>query len=161
MTDALFEDCTIGDDEGSSPHAFFFKMHSNCGNSQAQNSTAFQCRIGDIIVRNTKLGRIRNNTWQDPGHEGDFAIQMALSYADPPIIPSLPQPLISNISFINVTATETIKVAHITGSINKVGGLHFRDCNFHATSHDPWSLRKVDVSSCSSTNSLPPFPVQY
>lgn len=105
VTDVLFDECTIGDDEGSSPHAFFFKMHSNCG-----NATKFQCRIGDMVVRNTKLGRIRNNTWQDAGHRGDFAIQMALTYADPPIDPSLPQPLISNITFVNVTATETFKV---------------------------------------------------
>ena len=40
-----------------------------------------------------------------------------------------------------------------------VSGLHFRDCNFHATSPDPWALTKVDVSSCSSINSFPPFPV--
>ena len=33
-----------------------------------------------------------------------------MSYADPAIDPSLPQPVISNISFINVTATETLKV---------------------------------------------------
>ena len=105
VTDVLFDECTIGDDEGSSPHAFFFKMHSNCG-----NATKVQCRIGDVVVRNTKLGRIRNNTWQDAGHRGDFAIEMAMSYADPPIDPSLPQPVISNISFINVTATETLKV---------------------------------------------------
>ena len=44
------------------------------------------------MVRNTKLGRIRNNTWQDAGHRGDFAIEMALSYADPAIGPSLRSP---------------------------------------------------------------------
>jgi len=52
-------------------------------------------------VRNTKFGWIRNNTWQNPGAEGDFAIQMGMKYSDPPIDPSLPQPVISNISFIN------------------------------------------------------------
>ena len=109
VTDVLFDECTIGDDEGSSPHAFFFKMHSNCG-----NATKVQCRIGDMVVRNTKLGRIRNNTWQDAGRRGDFAIEMAMSYADPPIDPSLPQPVISNISFVNVTATETLKVLSLT-----------------------------------------------
>ena len=46
VTDVLFDECTIGDVEGSSPHAFFFKMHSNCG-----NATKVQCRIGDVVVR--------------------------------------------------------------------------------------------------------------
>ena len=159
VTDVLIEDCTIGDDEGSSSHAFFFKMHSNCGNATVNS----QCRIGDVVVRNTKLGWIRNNTWQNPGNEGDFAIQMGLKYSDPPIDPSLPQPVISNISFINVTATKVKKVAHLQGSLNgSISRLNFIDCHFHATSSDPWLLLGgVDASSCTSLNSSPPFPVPY
>jgi polygalacturonase len=155
VTDVLIDDCTIGDDEGSSSHAFYFKMHSNCG-----NATKTQCRIGDIVVRNTKFGWIRNNTWQNPGNEGNFAIQIGMKYSDPPIDPSLPQPVISNISFINVTATKVFQVlSSAGGSLKKVSGLHFVDCNFHATSPDPWVLHGVDVASCTSVNSFPPFPV--
>jgi polygalacturonase len=154
VTDVLIEDCTIGDDEGSSSHAFFFKMHSNCG-----NATRTQCRIGDVMVRNTKFGWIRNNTWQNPGSEGDFAIQMGMRYSDPPIDPSLPQPIMSNISFVNVTATRVFRVlSSAGGSTNKISGLHFVDCNFHATSPDPWVLTGVDAASCTSVNTLPPFP---
>ena len=132
-------------------------MHSNCGNATVNS----QCRIGDIVIRNTKLGWIRNNTWQNPGNEGDFAIQMGLKYSDPPIDPSLPQPVISNISFINVTATKVKKVAHLQGSLNgSISRLNFIDCHFHATSSDPWLLLGgVDASSCTSLNSSPPFPV--
>lgn len=154
VTDVLIEDCTIGDDEGSSSHAFAFKMHSNCG-----NATRTQCKISDVVVRNTKFGWIRNNTWQNPGNEGDFAIHMGLQYSDPPIDPSLPQPLISNISFVNVTATRVFKVLQAGGAANNISGLHFVDCNFHATSPDPWVLKGVDTASCTSVNSAPPFPV--
>eukprot|EP00035_Acanthoeca_spectabilis_P030691 m.477238 g.477238 ORF g.477238 m.477238 type:complete len:308 (+) comp43217_c0_seq1:507-1430(+) len=143
VTDVLIEDCTVGDDEGSSSHAFFFKMHSNCG-----NATRAQCRIGDVIVRNTRFGWIRNNTWQNPGSEGDFAIQMGMQYSDPPIDPSLPQPVMSNISFVSVTATRVFKVlSSASGALNKISGLHFVNCNFHATSPDPWVLSGVDAAS--------------
>jgi|EP01049_Picozoa_sp_SAG25_P005947 polygalacturonase len=155
VTDVLIDECTIGDDHGSSSHAFYFKMHSNCG-----NATKTQCRIGDIVVRNTKFGWIKNNTWQNPGSEGNFAIQMGMKYSDPPIDPSLPQPVISNISFINVTATKVFAVLHSAGgALHKVTGLHFVDCDFHASSPHPWVLTGVDAKSCTSINTFPAFPV--
>ena len=45
------------------------------------------------------------------------------------------------------------------GAFNKVAGLHFVDCDFHATSPRPWVLTGVDAASCTSVNTLPPFPV--
>lgn len=51
------------------------------------------------------------------------------------------------------------QVAHAVGSANEISGLHFIDCDFHATSSDPWLLSKVDEASCSSVNSTPVFPV--
>ena len=58
-------------------------------------------------------------------------------------------------------ATKVFQVLKSSGgSYNKVSGLHFIDCDFHATSPDPWVLDGVDAASCTSVNSSPPFPVK-
>ena len=146
VTDVLFDDCTIGDDAGSAPWAFKIKMHSNVG-----------CRVGDIAVRNTRMGRIAPNSWQDPN--GGVAILMFMSYNDPPIGPGLPQPRISNISFINVTATATVAAGQLVGGLHNISAVHFANCDFRASDHrSPWRLSGVDTASCSSVNTTPPFP---
>jgi polygalacturonase len=147
VTDVVFDECTIGDDDGSAPWAFKIKMHSNVG-----------CRVGDVLVRNTKLGRIRNNTWQDPGASGGTALLMALAYNDPPINASLPQPVLSNISFINVTATSCVHAGAFAGGLHSISGLHFENCAFRATDAAPWRLTNVDTASCTSANTTPAFP---
>jgi polygalacturonase len=147
VTDVLFDDCTIGDDAGSAPWAFKVKMHSNVG-----------CYVGAITVQNTKLGRIRNNTWQDPGDSGGTAILMALSYNDPPVNRSMPQPSLGNVSFVNVTATECVSAGAMTGGLNPITGIHFENCAFRATSSTPWLLTNVSVDTCTSVNTTPPFP---
>lgn len=149
VTDVLFDDCTIGDDAGSAPWAFKVKMHSNVG-----------CYVGDITVQNTKLGRISNNTWQDPGIAGGTAILMALSYNDPPVNPSLPQPSLGNVSFVNVTATECVNAGGLTGGLNPIAGLHFKNCAFRASAAAPWRLSNVSVDTCTSVNTTPPFPTK-
>lgn len=146
VTDVVFDNCTIGDDSGSSPWAFKIKMHSNVG-----------CRVGDILVTNTRMGRIAPNSWQDPS--GGVAIQMQLSYNDPPIIPDLPQPMISNISFVNVTATATAAAGQLIGGLHNISAIHFINCDFHCSDNrTPWRLEGVDTASCSSVNTTPPFP---
>jgi hypothetical protein len=55
VTDVLFDECTIGDDEGSSPWAFKIKMHLNMNH-----------HVSGVTVRNTRFGKISANTWQDP-----------------------------------------------------------------------------------------------
>ena len=147
VTDVLFDNCTIGDDEGSAPWAFKIKMHSNVG-----------ARVGDIVVQNTRLGRISNNSWQDPGSSGGTAIFMAMAYSDPPVDPSAPQPRISNVSFLNVSATACVRAGAMAGGAHPIEGLHFRNCAFHATDGTPWSLQKVDAASCTSFNTTPPLP---
>jgi len=146
VTDVLFDNCTIGDDEGSAPWAFKIKMHSNVG-----------CRVGDIVVSNTRMGRIAPNSWQDPS--GGTAIQMLQSYNDPPINPDVPQPRISNISFINVTATATVAAGQLAGGLHNISAIHFANCDFRCSDHrTPWRLSNVDAASCSSVNTTPPFP---
>merc|ERR1712048_1498063 len=81
-----------------------------------------------------------------------------MSYSSHPVDPTMPQPRISNISFINVTATKTRVVAGLTGAFHPIEGLHFESCNFHATSEEPWVLNGVDVESCSSVATTPAFP---
>jgi hypothetical protein len=39
-----------------------------------------------------------------------------------------------------------------------VKGLHFENCDFRATAATPWALTDVDVGSCSSVATQPPFP---
>jgi len=147
VTDVLFDNCTIGDDEGSAPWAFKVKMHSNVG-----------CRVGDITVRNTKLGRIAANTWQDPGASGGTAILIGLSYSDPPIDPRAPQPTCDNITFSNVSATATVAAGAFTGGLNPIQGLHFEQCAFRSTSTQPWHLVNVSAATCTSVGTTPPFP---
>ena len=145
VTDVAFDGCTIGDDEGSAPWAFKIKMHSNVG-----------CRVSGVVVRNTKLGRISGNTWQDP--VGGTALFMQLAYNDPPINASRPQPTLENVSFVNVTATSCVHAGDFAGGLHLISGLHFENCAFRATSAAPWRLAAVDMASCSSVNTTPAFP---
>ena len=147
VTDVLFDECTIGDDEGSAPWAFKVKMHSNVG-----------CRVGDITVRNTKLGRIAANTWQDPGSDGGTAILIQLSYNDAAIDPRIPQPMCDNITFSNVSATATIAAGAFTGGLNPIRGLHFEQCAFRSTATQPWRLVNVSAATCTSVDTTPTFP---
>jgi len=149
VTDVLFDDCTIGDDGGSSPWAFKIKMHVNVAS-----------HVSGIVIRNTRFGNITSNSWQDPGGDGGTAIQMGMNYGNVPIDPRAGQPTISNISFINVTATQTRTVASLAGaSPHSIARLYFVGCNFHATSPTPWTLTNVDTSTCTSVQTTPPFPV--
>lgn len=149
ISDVLFDECTIGDDQGSSPWAFKIKMHANHGNV-----------VSGIVVQNSKLGKITNNTWQDPGHDGGTALFMGSNYDHNPVNASLAQPHIRNISFVNVTATLTRVVGSFDGGTpGGIAGLRFVNCNFHATSEEPWALRNVDAKSCASVLTTPPFPV--
>lgn len=148
VTNVLFDKCTIGDDYGSCPWAFKIKMHVNVG-----------CYVGDVVIRDTRFGNIRNNTWQDPGNDGGTALLMGMSYgSDGKPDPRLPQPRLGNISFINVTANSTRLAGNLAGAEHDIFGLHFRDCHFHATDPKPWSLHAVDTNSCTSVRSTPPFP---
>ena len=54
VSDVLFEDCTIGDDEGSSPWAFKIKMHVNAP-SHVAGITFLNCHFGNI-TSNTCVG---------------------------------------------------------------------------------------------------------
>ena len=67
VTDVLFDDCTIGDDAGSSAWAFKVKMHVNRAS-----------HVSDIVFRNTRFGNITKNTWQDP--KPYPAIEMGMNY---------------------------------------------------------------------------------
>jgi len=148
VSDVLFDECTIGDDAGSSPWAFKIKMHLNHASL-----------VSDIVFRNTKFGNITSNTWQDPGNDGGVAIDMGMNYGGVPADPSKGQPRISNISFINVNATQTRMAGSLVGGVtNAIAGLHFDGCNFHPTATVPWSIRNVDLSSCSSIHTSPTFP---
>jgi hypothetical protein len=55
VSDVLFDRCTIGDDWGSSPWAFKIKMHVNRAS-----------HVSGIVVRNSHIGNITANSWQDP-----------------------------------------------------------------------------------------------
>jgi len=147
VTNVLFDDCTIGDDAGSSPWAFKVKMHVN------QPGT-----VSGITFLNTKFGNITTNTWQDS--KPNPAIQMGMNYDGATIDRDKPQPSIRNISFINVTATQTNVAGSFKGSsgANPITGLHFDGCNFRATSKSPWLLENVSIATCTSHNTWPPFP---
>lgn len=146
ITDVLFEDCTVGDDAGSSPWAFKIKMHVNAPS-----------HVSGIVFRNTKFGNITSNTWQDA--KTYPALQMGMNYGNAVVDPTKGQPRISNISFINVTAAQTTVVGAFAGaSTAHIEGLHFKDCDFQSQSLRPWQLVNVSVSSCSSENTSPPFP---
>lgn len=147
VTDVLFDACTIGDDEGSSPWAVKIKMHSNRG-----------CRVGDVTFRDTKLGRIAPNDWQDPGADGGTALLIGLAYSDPPIDPRAPQPSCDNITFTNVTATATVVAGAFAGGLHPIRGLHFERCDFRATDPQPWRLVNVSTDTCTSVDTAPPFP---
>merc|ERR1712224_274266 len=79
VTDVIFDDCTFGDDAGSSPWAFKIKMHQN-----------LPSHVSDIVLKNTKFGNITSNAWQDP--KPYPAIQFGMNYGGVPIDRSKPQP---------------------------------------------------------------------
>lgn len=148
VTNVLFDECTIGDDEGSSPWAFKIKMHVNVAS-----------HVSNLMIRNSKFGNITSNTWQDPGGDGGTAIQMGMNYANAPVLPSRPQPSIFNISFVNVVATSTFMAGSIVGAFpGSIRDLHFENCRFNTISSTGWHLANVSQTSCSSNNSYPPFP---
>ena len=149
VTDVLFENCTIGDDEGSSPWAVKIKMHANRAH-----------HVSRIMFRDVHLGNITSNTWQDPGHDGGVALHMGMNYGSVQIDPALPQPSISNISFVNVSAAGTSVAGQLVGfNVSLLQGLHFENSNFASTSSEPWQVSDVDLASCSSVNTQPAFPV--
>lgn len=146
VTDVLFEDCTIGDDEGSSPWAFKIKMHVNTPS-----------HVSGIFFRSVHFGNITSNLWQDPRPYP--AIQMGMNYGNVAVDPRRGQPRITNISFIDVTAAQTTVVGSFVGaSADHIEDLHFKNCDFRATAARPWELTNVSVSSCSSEATSPPFP---
>ena len=148
VTDVLFDECTFGDDAGSSPWAFKIKMHVNVNH-----------HISGVVIRNSKFGNITSNTWQDP--KAYPAIAMGMNYSNTRLNPALGQPSISNITFINVTATQTTVVGKLVGAIGTPGirGLTFQDCDFHAMAAKPWVLQNVNTTSCSSVDTTPSFPL--
>eukprot|EP00936_MAST-01D_sp_MAST-1D-sp1_P000893 g893.t1 len=151
VTDVLFEDCTIGDDEGSSPWAFKIKMHANRAH-----------HVSRVAFRNLRLGNITSNTWQDPdlGVNAGVALFMGMNYGGAKIDPGLPQPSISNISFVNVSAAGTYAAGQITGISNSLlQGLHFERCDFASSSPAPWQVSGVNLTSCSSVKTQPAFPI--
>eukprot|EP01043_Picozoa_sp_COSAG02_P079632 COSAG02_NODE_18528_length_934_cov_0.802395_1_plen_211_part_00 len=146
VTDVLFEECTIGDDAGSSPWAFKIKMHVN------QPS-----HVSGIIFRNCKFGRITKNTWQDP--KCYPAIEMGMNYGSVSVDPMKGQPQIRNISFINTSATQTCAVGALVGATaDSISGVHFDGCDFHTTVAKPWLLTNVSTSTCTSHATTPAFP---
>ena len=84
---------------------------------------------------------------------------MFASYNDPPVDPLRPQPTISNISFVNVTATATVAAGQLVGGLHNISALRFENCAFNSSDkRTPWRLSRVDAASCSSVNTTPPFP---
>ena len=155
VTNVLFDECTVGDDQGSSPWAFKIKMHVN----QASH-------ISDVRIQNSKFGNITSNSWQDPGMDGGTALFIGMNYGGVKVDPTKPQPYVGNITFVNVTATQArvvgsfVGVASAAAEGGSIRGLHFTDCNFRATSATPWVLSNVDKGSCSSVDTTPAFPAQ-
>ncbi len=147
VTDVLFEDCTIGDDAGSSPWAFKIKMHVN-----------MPSHVSGVVFNNCKFGNITKNTWQDP--KCYPAIQMGMNYASVFVDPTKGQPQIWNISFINTSTTYTCTtVGSLVGATaDSISGLHFEGCDFRTTAAKPWALTNVSTSTCTSENTTPAFP---
>ena len=146
VTDVLFEDCTIGDDAGSSPWAFKIKMHLNKPS-----------HVSGIVFRNCKFGRITKNTWQDP--KCYPAIQMGMNYGGVSVDPTLGQPQIRNISFVNTSATQTCAVGSFVGATaDSISGLHFDGCDFRTTVAHPWEIANVSTATCTSVATTPAFP---
>eukprot|EP00912_Choanoflagellata_sp_UC4_P001562 UC4_evm3s991 len=116
VTDILFENCTIGDDAGSSPWAFKIKMHANDPSI-----------VSGVHFKNTKLGNITSNTWQDPNCYP--AIEMGMNYDGAYVDPEKHQPQIRNISFVDVNTTYTCGAVGSLIGIKKdaIAGLHFED----------------------------------
>lgn len=147
VTDVLFEDCTIGDDAGSSPWAFKIKMHLNKPS-----------HVSGIVFRNCNFGRITKNTWQDP--KCYPAIQMGMNYGGASVDPTQGQPQIRNISFINTSATQTCAAvgSFVGATAESISELHFEGCDFRTTVAHPWELENVSTSSCTSVATTPAFP---
>jgi polygalacturonase len=109
-----FEDCTVGDDTGSSPWAFKIKSQTN------NNAT-----IEDITVRRLKLGRIQPNTWQQPKPEA--AIDIGLQYGES--LHALP--ILRNLVLEDIVGTSAAVVGRIVGlNASHIQGLVVRNVTF-------------------------------
>ena len=153
VVDLVMEDCTIGDDTGSSPWAFKYKSHQNYAGKMVNHT-----------FRRIKVGKIAANTYQQP--HGGYFLSIQLRYH--PLIQNRTCqvnratgegdcPIFQDITFEDIT----IKGADCAGNIagfkgDLLEGLTFRACTHaHSAMHctalhcieSPATFR-IDMPAC-------------
>ena len=137
IRNVTFEDCTIGDDSGSSPWAIKIKSQTN------QNAT-----IEDITFRRLRLGRIQPNSWQQPKPEA--AIDIGIQYAE--ALQALP--LLRRVVLEDIRGTSAAVVGRIVGlDASHIDGLVVRNVTFGAYQRG-W-LKCVDVDALAISAVVP------
>ena len=152
VVDLVMEDCTIGDDEGSSPWAFKYKSHQNYAGKMVNHT-----------FRRIRVGKIAANTYQQP--HGGYFLSIQLRYH--PLIPNRTCsinratgegncPIFKDISFEDIS----IKGADCAGNIagfkgDLIEGLTFRNVTFDTPPKDGWRCGYVDPKTFSSGGMTP------
>eukprot|EP00040_Diaphanoeca_grandis_P025822 m.143692 g.143692 ORF g.143692 m.143692 type:complete len:466 (-) comp30331_c0_seq1:38-1435(-) len=146
--DLMMEDCSIGDDEGSSPWAIKYKSHQSYPGTM-QNHT----------FRRLRVGNIQPNTYQQP-HAGYF---MSIELRYHPLIPNRTCewwdcPLFKDVSFEDIVITGAARAGDINGfKGDLLQGLSFKNVTFKHLPPSGWTCGYVDLSSFSATDVVPPL----
>lgn len=152
--DIVMEDCTIGDEDGSSPWAIKYKSHQSYAGT-----------LRNHTYRRLKVGRIAPNPYQQP-HAGYF---MSIELKYHPLIPNRTChvnyeknegdcPIFQDVTFEDISVLGAARAGDINGfKGDLLRGLTFRNVTFIETPKALWSCGYVDLDSFTADNVDPPL----
>ena len=133
--DVLIENCTIGDDEGSSPWAIKYKSHRYYPGAMKNHT-----------FRHLRLGKIAPNKYQQPG--GGTAFIITLDYGEkprdqPPPCPTM-CPVFEDVRFQDIMVQGAKRAGLIQGfARNLLKGLSFYNVTFLKKPKHGWDCQYV------------------
>ena len=150
----LVEDCTIGDDDGSSPWAIKYKSHQ-----------AYAGAMVNHTWRRLRVGRIAPNDYQQKN--GGYFMSIELRYH--PLLPNRTChvnrealagdcPIFSNVSFEDIAVTGAARAGDLNGfDGDLLHGLSFRNVTFKEAPKQGWTCGYTDLASFSQVAVDPPI----
>ena len=145
VSDVTVQDCTIGDDYGSSPWAIKIKTHEPHGGV-----------VRNITFQRLRLGLIAPNAYQQPN--GGMALSIYENYGSPTTGGARTD--IKDVYFVNITALGARWAANPLAGAASGGlrGLHFENVNFgRVTEAQPWLCMNVS-GTVAQGEVQPPLP---
>ena len=147
ILDLVVEDCTIGDDEGSSPWAIKYKSHQS-----------YPGTLKNHTWRRLKVGNIQSNTYQQPN--AGYFMSIELRYH--PLSPKTHCghgticPRFEGVVFEDITIRGAQRAGDINGfEHDPLYGLTFRNVTFETAPKQGWTCGYVDLDTFSATDVSP------